>query len=547
MNNSKIIKLFIFIAIFSLLLALGSNLNIIRPSEAASSNYLSDDLEITEHRLTLIQEEEVNTVSVIDEFWITNEGNEPYYGFVYNRLPEDIYTREGMTCKVSETGGHSCFGWEHEDYNYFWNSYNVILPKNYATKFNLEISASSINDELINTTIKKEMGSASENVETMVEPDEWGWKRDGFYRGWKSIFNFNLSNEQSDPEQFEIKNLKIPEGLIFEIYIDDNDNQFLDRNDSLLTYDSNYNGFLNSVQKYDSDTNGIPDIELKANENKTLFVYLRADYTLHFYSKFQKTFDPSKDGSIKYSKDTIYDTSFMRVFAIPKNDFKTSNGDISFEKMNPGGNEFYYGTWSGAKNDQVSISFNGETGSNFGNNNATTDFEILIFIVIIFLIIISIIIYMSLRKKRYSDYEEYERPRNEERPMKNNKRRRIEQTVNSNQKEQSTTRRISKAQYQKLINKKKKLKNMITKIKNKEFEDETEKEIELELCLELESKLKNVKKELKKYKTQIEKDKANEEQQLKNAKAITRLTEDYQAGIIDREMYTEMVRKYSGD
>jgi hypothetical protein len=150
----KILVLFVF-----LLLGITTiNYNISHPTQATQSNFSSSDLRVNEHRISFVQEDDLNTVTVIDEFWITNQGTEPFFEYVFNALPEDIHTHTGMICKISETGGHSCYPWVHENNNYYWESAYVILPKNYATEFNLEINAYSIENQTMNTSITKELG-----------------------------------------------------------------------------------------------------------------------------------------------------------------------------------------------------------------------------------------------------------------------------------------------------------------------------------------------------------------------------------------------------
>ncbi|MDP6156948.1 MAG: hypothetical protein QF682_12560 [Candidatus Thermoplasmatota archaeon] len=245
-------------------------------------------LEVSEHRISLSQLDDLNTISVQDEFWIRNSGKEPYYGLVYNWLPDDIYTSEGMTCKVSETGGHSCFGWNRENNNYYWDTSNVILPENYAERFDLDINAYSIDDTTNKTTHTRNINSSSPDSEIMVESDDWGWVREGFKRGWKSILNFTVGNNIGKKSTFEINNSGVPAGLTLELYEDSTDDGRLNKNDTLVGYDKDHDGYWDAAPNFDSDENGIPDISLVRNENKTFFVYIKANYMLHFFSLRKK-------------------------------------------------------------------------------------------------------------------------------------------------------------------------------------------------------------------------------------------------------------------
>jgi len=59
------------------------------------AGYGEDKLRITEHRISIVQDEDSDSFTVYDEFWIANRGQEPYFNFVYNSLPEDITIEEG--------------------------------------------------------------------------------------------------------------------------------------------------------------------------------------------------------------------------------------------------------------------------------------------------------------------------------------------------------------------------------------------------------------------------------------------------------------------
>ena len=106
-------------------------------------------------------------------------------------------------------------------------------------------------------------------------------------------------------------------------------------------------------------------------------------------------------------------------------------------------------------------------------------------------------------------------------------------------------KKITKAQYQKLLHKRRKLKMMISQMRTKETEDETEKEIHLDLCEGLETKLKSLNSELKKHKDDFKIDNESTGSSSKNIKALKRLEDDYKAGRLDKELYIELKQKYS--
>ncbi len=318
-----------------------------------------DNLEVAEHRISLTQENDLNRISVQDEFWIRNRGSKPYYGLVYNWLPDDIDTSEGMTCKVSETGGHSCFGWSRDRNNYYWDTQNVILPENYAKQFDFEIEARSIDEPEDTTSYTRKVDSGSTDSDIMVETDEWGWVREGFTRGWKSILNFSVVNNAGKRSIYEINNSGIPAGLTLEMYADSNEDGWLNNNDTLVGYDSDHDGYWEAASTFDSNKNGIPDINLESNEKKTFFVYIKANYMLHFFSLYEKMFEPTENGTIKISKETLYGTSLMRVFVIPKTGPPVGIEEISFQKRSSGNSDYYYGEWEGDQGTEISFELMG--------------------------------------------------------------------------------------------------------------------------------------------------------------------------------------------
>ena len=81
-----IISVFMFIFLISFIFLSFQ----ISPSQAASGKFGEGELRISEHRLSIVQDENTNLFTVYDEFWITNIGEEPYYNLVYNSLPEEI-------------------------------------------------------------------------------------------------------------------------------------------------------------------------------------------------------------------------------------------------------------------------------------------------------------------------------------------------------------------------------------------------------------------------------------------------------------------------
>jgi hypothetical protein len=387
----------------------------------------------------------------------------------------------------------------------------------------------------MNTSITKELGSESENVEEMIEVDDWGWIREGFYRGWKVLFDFNISNENNETEHFELKNVKIPKGIILEIYADSNNDSIFDANDTLLGFDRDLDGEWDSVQGFDTNQNNLPEIAIEPKANTTFFVFLRADYNLHFYAKFQKVIEPLSDGTLTYSKKTIYDTSLMRVFVVPKKDIETNNGDITFTKMDSGSSTFYYGEWKGSENSEIQINLRGEAP---GQKTSTQDNqnEIITFLFVIILVIILIGV-MAFRRKQ--EKTKLERSKNIDKSRTGIKKSRTIRESQDIASEESKPK-VSRVEYQRLLKKRKKLRSMLRRIKAKEFEDDTEKEIELELASELEVKLKKVESELKKKKVILNKQKTGK------TKALKRLEEDYKAGSLDKEIYIELKKKYMG-
>jgi hypothetical protein len=369
----------------------------------------------------------------------------------------------------------------------------------------------------------------------MIEVDDWGWIREGFYRGWKVLFDFNISNENNETEHFELKNVKIPKGIILEIYADSNNDSIFDANDTLLGFDRDLDGEWDSVQGFDTNQNNLPEIAIEPKANTTFFVFLRADYNLHFYAKFQKVIEPLSDGTLTYSKKTIYDTSLMRVFVVPKKDIETNNGDISFTKMDSGSSIFYYGEWDGSENSEIQINLRGEAP---GQKTSTQDNqnEIITFLFVIILVIILIGV-MAFRRKQ--EKTKLERSKNIEKSHTGIKKPR---TIRESQDmaSKASKQKVSRVEYQRLLKKRKKLRSMLNRIKAKEFEDDTEKEIELELASELEVKLKKVESELKKKKVILNKQKTGK------TKALKRLEEDYKAGSLDKEIYIELKKKYMG-
>jgi hypothetical protein len=448
----------------------------------------TDDLRITEHRISIVQNEDADTLTVFDEFWISNRGSEPYNNIVFNTLPESIIIEDGMFCLISEKGEHTCYDWRHENNNYYWLGNYVILPKDYAKTFEFEISIQSMSNSSNLTTISKTVDSNSGQVDDLREIDSWGWVREGFYRGWTTFMNFTIENLKNNTESFEIDLLKIPPGLKIELYLDKNSNSLFEKTDTLLGFDSDYDGKMEPVPGYDFDNDDIIDVNISALENRTFLIYLRADYSIHFLTQYHKTITPSDKGIIDFKKSTLYDTSLLRFFVIPKEDTFVENDNIDFEKRvsegSSGDTIYYYGEWSGNRDNEVTIKLKDETVNNEGSG-----FDFLIFVFILLLALI-LIIFIVIRKQR--------RKQSEATQLRRAKKRGVVKPRKVSAKSKTKTKATA-----------------TTKIKKKK--PSSDEEVTLE---------------------------GMDTSKRKVAKALKRLTEDYKSGRIDEELYNELREKY---
>jgi len=556
----RFVLLFTFVLLLSILVSSGVGIaNADEPTPFRVPSRSSDDqgfvdLEVAEHRISLTQQDDLNTISVQDEFWIRNSGNEPYYGLIYNWLPDDINTGEGMTCKVSETGGHRCFGWNRENNNYYWDTSNVILPENYAKRFDLEITTYSVDDPTIKTTHTREIDSSSPDSEIMIETDEWGWARDGFNRGWKSILNFTIGNNIGENPTIEINNSRVPRGLTLELYVDNNDDGWLNENDSLVAYDNDHDGYWESVADFDSDNNGIPDISIE-NENKTFFVYMKANYMLHFFTLYEKYFEPSDNGTITISKQTNYGTSLMRVFVIPKSGTPLGNDDISFQRKSSGSSEYYYGEWNGDEGKEISFELKGAllTPGNendkqivTGKNNNQVAITLILGIITVVLVVFIILRKRLARKiENVGNVSENSFKGDKHRPSDENGIN-IQSSGHHESGEIPETRSTGvkiETSYDQLKEKHDRLKWLTNRIRDKTFHDEIERELEMELCREFEKKLAGIEKKLAEFELRRKK-REKEADGRKYLKAIMLLEDDYESGVLDEEVYLELRGRY---
>ncbi len=382
----------ILILFFSVSILLSINLSIVEGELTGT-----EVLKVSEHRVSIVQhEEDPHSITVFDEFWIENRGDGPYRNVVFNSLPDDITIEEGMFCYISENGDHTCYPWKHEDYNYYWEGNYTVLPTNYARSFDFEIKIYPISNNSDILSISKVVDSTSAQVTNLIELDTWAWVRDGFYRGWTTFINFTINNPFNRTEIYELENLRVPPGVRFEIYIDNNSNYKYETTDILMGFDGDYNGVLEPLSIYDSNENSIPDLEIPAYENRSFLIYLRADYSLHFLTKYQKSINPSNDGIIEINKKTIYDTSLMRVFIIPHEGFSIETGDVEIEKRESEGSLFFYGEWSGVKNDEVTFKLKERT---VKNNNSNNEIFIILIFFLLAALLITIIIFRSQKNK----------------------------------------------------------------------------------------------------------------------------------------------------
>jgi hypothetical protein len=390
-----IFSVLLFLFLFSLVI-----LNQFAPTIKATQGRSGEDgLKISEHRLSVVQDEKTNLFTVYDEFWITNSGEEPYNNLVYNSLPEEIAIEEGMFCKISEAGEHTCFDWRHQNNNYFWDGNYVILPKNYAKKFELKIQATSIENKTNSFTINKLVDSSSEAVEELIETDDWNWIRDGFYHGWRTFVNFTIKNTKNQSETFELEIFDFPAGVRLELVEDSNANSIFDSPDNLMAFDSDYDGKWESVPTSDSDNNSVPDISLNASESRSFLVYLRADYKLHFLTKYQKQIEPSSDGIVEFNKKTIYDTSLMRVYIIPNEKTSIYDSEINFEKRLSEDTLYYYGEWSGNRDNEVTFQLKKETINTIDSNDPSDQILSISVIIILVVLLLAIIGFRAKMKK----------------------------------------------------------------------------------------------------------------------------------------------------
>lgn len=467
MNLDSIKRYIVIILVFGFIICSFSvfiSINYIGSIDAENTNFGANNLEVTEHRITVLQEEGSNLITVQDEFWIINKDNKPYYGFISNWLPNDISTEHGMFCQISEKGDHTCYPWNAVNNYYYWSGNFVILPDNYATNFNLEIITNILNNDTNDTnskTITHEIDTASKEINKLIEPDPWAWVREGFYHGWNLVFNFSLKNKYNESMTFEINNQNLPPGVKIELYFDSDNNTILSDNDTLISFDRDFDGKWDASPYYDSNGNNIPDIQLPGNNSETFFVYVRADYMLHFLSKYNQDFRPEAGGSVDFIKETIYDTDMLRIFIVPNSDTNLNNNEISFQERHSEGNMFYYGEWKGAKETELKIHLTSET----EDKDEKFD-QYIIGMVIIFSIILIAIIIARVNKKKHQQKEAQ----------------RIKRTV----------------------------------------------------------KVKQTKKP-----GSIRKKAGEQNKKQKRSKALKRLEEDYEAGMIDKEIYEELKEKYS--
>ncbi len=541
----------VFIAIISITSIAFFNLPFNWNSQAAQNNGAGSEvigsniLKVDEHRISIFQENQENVLLVQDEFWVSNTGNEPFFGYAYNNLPDDITIDEGMFCQVSETGDHICFQWLHENNNYFWAGNYVILPKNYANDFEFVINITSINNQSITYNITKKIDSTTEDLEKLVESDPGGWTREGFEHGWTLIFNFTINNTNNVTDIFEFKNLKVPPGLRFSLYVEANNNGSLDFDDPIIGFESNYDGFWEAWEGYDTNLNYIPDISLKGNESKTFYVYLRADYRLHFLTKYKKSYEPSKDGMITFNKETIYDTTLMRVFVVLKLNGVVKSDSLSFQERQSEDHYFLYGEWSGSKSQEISIELEGEAPSTFVTAGDTINREngLIITILLIGIVLLVAIMFRVNHRKKLREKERSLRKASKKKSAVKSKRN-VAIATSGATKSKPTNKKTGEMEYGGLLEKRAHYKKIINRLKVKEYEDEVEKEMEMEICREFEKKLKSTELAIKKIEA-AQPNKIPEASKQRYPKAIRRLEEDYEAGRIDKEIYDELKKNYT--
>jgi hypothetical protein len=231
---------------------------------------------------------------------------------------------------------------------------------------------------------------------TLIEADSWGWAREGFNRGWISILNFTVPNEYNSSMVMELNSLQVPPGVKYELYIDNNNDSLIDLNDTLIAFDNDYDGYLNPTPDYDSDQDGHPEVTVTSYENKTFLVYLRADYMYHFLSKYHKTIDPTGKSEIIFKKQTVYDTTLMRIFLDTDYEVPQKNDDIEYEEKQSGTNYFYYGEWTGEKDNDLEFLLEVESDEESSTSSPDQDNQRALTIILILIIIVSTLIVGSM-------------------------------------------------------------------------------------------------------------------------------------------------------
>jgi hypothetical protein len=265
-----------------------------------------------------------------------------------------------------------------------------------------------------------------------------------------------------------------------------------------MGFDSDYNGKLEPVLDYDNDTNNIPDVHISAFENKSFLIYLRADYSLHFLTKYQKIIEPTEKGFINFYKLTLYDTAMMRIFIIPHEDVSVQNdvNDIDFEKRLSEGASgetlYYYGEWSGGRDNEVKVRLKDEK---IKTNDTDSGFFMFLIIFILAILLLTIIVFRSHKRKTAR--------------IKEAKKRRALQKEQGPDKSKSGSRKVGKKTRKQRLEVKEKQ-------KREQIEDSPENN-----------------------KSSIER-----KQKIKTSEALKRLEEDYQSGRLDKEIYEELKKRY---
>jgi len=272
-----------------------------------------------------------------------------------------FYSTDGddTICQVSESGTHSHFPWNSIDNAYYCDDTFVLMPFDFKPELDLVINALSGDNGSVVDNISKKITTDSNETLHLYEPDPWGWVRDGFYHGWTNQFNFTFKNGRNVSQRFDITNSIVPVGLAVQLYQDSNGNGIFEPEDPLLGFDEDFDGYWDPVVDFDDNENGFPDVLIESNSSATFFVFIRADYSLHFSHSYKLTMQSSDTGELIFTKETLYYTETMRLFVIPKGSAPVKSEQITMSTRKAEDITYYYGEWSGAGGSQIEIGVQG--------------------------------------------------------------------------------------------------------------------------------------------------------------------------------------------